>query len=142
MLRALLNDPQAASAARYLLAVIGEPKDIELIASLPPPPEGAIEFGDWRGTAQTRQLSRAPLSHPNLETAAKRVAQAIDSKTWESNKAPRYNEAGDKALIDLVFLNGRDRLTYTATFHKTGRTWTLRNVFETLQELLPSPPPP
>jgi hypothetical protein len=82
------------------------------------------------------------LTHPELETAAKLVAQTLGPKTWQGNKAPRFNEAADKALIDLTFQIGFDYLIYTATFHKTNESWTLRNVYETYQAFSPPPPPP
>ena len=81
------------------------------------------------------------LTHPDLETAAKLIAQSLGSKTWRGNKAPRFNEVADKALIDLTFRTGSDYLVYTATFHKTNDSWTLRNVYETYQAFSPPPPP-
>ena len=84
----------------------------------------------------------APLFDRNLNRAAYRVAQAVKMGDWSGNSRPRYNEAGDKALVSAVFLAGRDRLTFTATFHRDHSVWRLRGVREALQELLPNPPPP
>lgn len=82
------------------------------------------------------------LKHPDLATAARFIAQTLGPKTWQGNKVPRFNEAADKALVDLTFHIGFDYLIYTATFHKINQTWTLRNVYETSQGFSPPPPPP
>lgn len=193
VLRALLKDPQYTSAARYLLALIAEPKDIEHILTLAPPPDDGDDFQYWRyavataliqpttesgwrflercargdykdgwsddgaiqslqlnGTARSQSILRSlriipgqspPLADRNLETVAANIAKALNSKTFQGTDAPRFNEAGDKALMDLTFVQGRDRLVYTATFHKLKGLWTLRNVHETLQVLVPPAPP-
>ena len=193
-LRTLLKDPQFTRSARYLLAMIAEPKDIERILTLPPPPADGDENDYWRyaittaliqpttesgwqflergargdyegrwvatgaiqslqlnGTARSQALLRSlritpdrspSLADRDLETAAKNIAMALGPKTWQANDAPRFNEAGDKALIDLTLVQGRDRLIYTATFHKINDSWTLRNVYETYQAFSPPPPPP
>jgi hypothetical protein len=84
----------------------------------------------------------APLLDRKLDRLAYRVAQAVKIGNWEGNSRPRYNQAGDKALVDAVFLAGRDRLTYTATFHRDHSVWRFKGVRETLQQLMPLPPPP
>jgi hypothetical protein len=84
----------------------------------------------------------APLLDPKLDRLAYRVAQAVKIGHWEGNSEPRYNQAGDKALVDAVSLVGRDRLTFTATFHRVRGIWRFRGVRETLQQLTPPPPPP
>jgi len=33
---------------------------------------------------------------------------------------PRFNEAGNKALVDFTLLTSEDRYVYTATFHRRG----------------------
>lgn len=194
VLRALLMDPQFTSPARYLLAVIAEPKDIEQILTLAPPPPDVVEYQYWRytvataliqpttesgwqflercarsdcnddasasgaiqslqlnGTARSQSILRSlritPAQSPsladlNLETAATNIAKVLSSKTLQGTDAPRFNEAGDKALVDMTFVEGLDRLTYTATFHKINDSWTLRNVYETYQAFSPPPPPP
>lgn len=53
VLRALLKDPQFTGAARYLLAVIAEPKDIERILTLSPPPPDGDDFQYWRYAVAT-----------------------------------------------------------------------------------------
>jgi glycine/D-amino acid oxidase-like deaminating enzyme len=77
------------------------------------------------------------LTHPNLEAAAKTIAQALNPETWQRNEVPRFNEAADKALIDLIFQTDLDRFVHTATFHKIEGLWTLRNVQRTLQAFSP-----
>jgi hypothetical protein len=83
------------------------------------------------------QSNSPPLSGRNLEELAGRVAQVIRIGDWEGNRPPRYNQAGDKALVDLTFYSGSDSLTYTATFHKADSGWKLRGVRETFQAFAP-----
>jgi hypothetical protein len=64
-------------------------------------------------------------------------SQALDIGEWEGNKAPRLNETGDKALVDLTFQSGQDYLVHTATFQRVDGVWVLRGVHETLQAFLP-----
>lgn len=81
------------------------------------------------------------LSSDNLGTLAERVAQVTDIGRWIENTKPIFNAAGDKALIDSLFVIGSDRLTYTSTYHRKRGLWTLRGTRETLQEHMPPPPP-
>jgi len=81
-----------------------------------------------------------PLADKDLIAAGKKVAQAIKIGDWQENKKPRFNESGDKALIDCKFIAGRDLLIHTATFHKVGEVWKLRGVRETMQALLARSP--
>jgi hypothetical protein len=86
--------------------------------------------------------SPAPLRDADLDALAARVAQTLGIGKWEGNKAPRFNETGDNALIDLTFLSGEDRLIHTAAFHRADGLWTLRGVHETLQmHIAPRPRP-
>ena len=77
-----------------------------------------------------------PLSDKNLIDAAKKVAHAVRIGTWKGNGNPRYNRAGDMALVDCYFVAGRDHLTYTATLQLVSGEWKLRGVRETMQALL------
>jgi hypothetical protein len=77
-----------------------------------------------------------------LEALAKRVAQVIKLGTWEGNGVPRFNESGDKALVDFTFQTSMDLLVYTATFHKIDGVWTLRGARETYQAFAPRAPAP
>ncbi len=77
------------------------------------------------------------LSGPDLEGLAKRTAQGLQLGDWEGNHTPRFNEAGDKALIDMTFQTGDDYLVYTATFHRADSIWILRGAHETLQAFSP-----
>ena len=88
----------------------------------------AIEYIDSKPPA---------LTGVDLDAVAKQVAQALKLGTWLENRAPRFNESGDKALVDLTFQSGVDYLVYTATFHRLEGTWTLRGVHETLQAFAP-----
>lgn len=94
--------------------------------------------------SRAREVTRAlrytrsnplPLTAPDLEPFAARTARVLVIGDWDGNGPPRYNEAGDKALIDFRFTApDGDGLTYTATFHRVGGVWKLRAVRETLQE--------
>jgi hypothetical protein len=84
----------------------------------------------------------APLSSDKLETLAERVTQIVKVGRWTGNTKPMFNAAADKALVDSVFVAESDRFTYTATYHRERRLWTLRGMRETLQQLMPAPPPP
>jgi hypothetical protein len=68
------------------------------------------------------------------------VALIIGHDTWTHNGEPRFNEAGDKAIVDLSFQTSWDRLIDT-TFYKEGVKWSLRGVRETYQGFGPAPPP-
>jgi hypothetical protein len=56
---------------------------------------------------------------------------------WEGNRNTRYNESGDKALVDIEYATSEDRLTHTATFHRIDRFWRLRGIRETFQAFAP-----
>ena len=77
-----------------------------------------------------------PLTDPDLEALAARVAPLVQIGVHQGNRRPVYNRSGDKALVDMIFQAGDDRLTYTATFHRVSGIWNLRGVRETLQELM------
>ena len=86
------------------------------------------------------KVNGAPLESADLSALAERVAQVLKIGIWDGNGAPRFNEAGDKALVDLKFHSSLDLLIYTATFHKIDVTWKLRGVHETYQAFAPSAP--
>jgi hypothetical protein len=77
-------------------------------------------------------------SHSDLDALARRAGDAINLGKWVGNDSPRFNQSGDKALIDITFKTAMDHLVYTATFHRIGGTWTLRGMRETLQAFAPS----
>jgi hypothetical protein len=77
----------------------------------------------------------AELADSDLEALAKRVAQVLKIGTWNGNRPPRFNESGDKALIDFLFHTGMDSLRYTATFHRIDGVWVLRGTRETYQTI-------
>jgi hypothetical protein len=88
------------------------------------------------------EMNPPPFNGRNLKELAGRVAETIKIGDLEGNNAARYNQAGDKALIDFEFRTAEDLLTYTATFHKVGAVWKLRGVRETMQAFLPPQIPP
>ncbi len=97
---------------------------------------------DALADAVSYRESKPPgLSGSDLEQLTARVAEAIKIGNWVGNSKPLYNEAADKALVDIIFIAGSDRLIYTATFHRTQGVWKLRGVRETMQALLPPPVP-
>jgi hypothetical protein len=81
----------------------------------------------------------APLADANIEALAKRVAELIKIGDWQGNGEPRFNEAGDKALVNFTFHTSMDLLVYTATFHRIDGVWTLRGAHETYQAFAPAP---
>jgi hypothetical protein len=123
------NNESLERSAIQSLQLNGSPRAQALLKSLPVTPRPSPS-----------------ITHPNLEAAAKTIAQALNPKTWQRNEAPRFNEAADKALIDLIFQTDLDRFVHTATFHKIEGLWTLRNVQRTLQAFSPNfkaaPPKP
>jgi hypothetical protein len=201
-LRALAQEPDAAVEARSLLAFIGVPEDLRLIAQLgtlkglnpafayrwlygvvcsllePASEEewdllrgsALNEYKDFavnRGAIQTLRLIASlrsreilgqvkdppysansvakaieyiqsnppPLTNQNLEELASRVARSLNVETWSGNGEPRYNRAGDKALVNFNFDAGSDIYIYTSVFQRIDGVWFLRGVRETLQGL-------
>jgi hypothetical protein len=208
-LRSLAEDPEAGIPARGLLAFIGVPEDLRLVAQLGSPKdqnpvvaylwlfgvtcsllepsseaEWALlrrsalgeykEYGVTRGAIQSLKLIASPRSREileevqrdnsfgahnpvvtkmtaeltanaieyiqsdppplrdqNVEELGHSVAQALGIRTWTGNGAPKYNQAGDKALISLNFDVGSDDYVYTAAFQRVEGIWILRGVRET-----------
>jgi hypothetical protein len=109
-----------------------------------------------RNTERPKSCARAidyVLSNPpelrddSLQRLAKRVAEVNGIGEWQGNRNTRYNVAGDKALIDVVYDTGEDIFIYTATFHRVDGLWRLRGFRETLQQfairaIVPAPPLP
>ena len=129
------NDLWVDWGAIQTLKLIASPKSRSLL-------EDVGRNNEYRAKSVARALeyiqSNPPqLSGRDLEELAGRVAQAIRIGDWEGNRPPRYNQAGDKALVDLTFYSGSDSLTYTATFHKAESGWKLRGVRETYQAFAP-----
>ncbi len=105
-----------------------------------------LEEARRQNTFQTARIDRAlayldsapaPLSGGDLPLLAERVADAIRIGKWQGNSPPRFNAAGDKALVQLTFQTGSDRLGYEATLHKVDRMWTLRAARQTHQAFAP-----
>jgi len=68
----------------------------------------------------------APLADENLEPLVRRVAAAIHAGSWEKIGAPGFNEAQNKALVNLDLPACGSN--YTATFHRVDGKWALRAV--------------
>lgn len=178
ILRKLATDKRFAVTARTLLALIAEPADLRRLLKLPPPVDAdpdeslysltsslialpndkaaqsflrsSAEGRGWNanGSTLTLKLQRENLTGPDLTQLAERTARAIAAGEWHRNSAAVFNQAQDKALIEMTFIAGLDQLVYTATFHKTGKLWSLRAARETMQGMMPPPyvpafePPP
>jgi len=82
----------------------------------------------------------SPIADADLMAAGEKVAKAIRIGNWRGNRKPRFNQKGDKALVECEFISGRDVLMYTATFHKVDGVWKLRGVRATMQKLLACDP--
>jgi len=202
-LRSLVDDPEAGIPARSLLAFIGVPEDLRLIARLGTPESQNLLYAhrwlygvacsllepstdaEWtllresalgvykdlwvtRGAIQSLKLIASPRSRTILEEVQKansfgskftaraieyiqsnpeslrdgqleelgrRVGKTLGSQTWTGNETPKYNQAGDKALIFLNFDTESDTYVYTATFQLVDEAWILRGVRETMQGL-------
>ncbi|WP_157197704.1 MULTISPECIES: hypothetical protein [Methylomonas] len=72
----------------------------------------------------------------NLIKAGEKIGNTLYAGRWSKNSKPRFNKNKDKALIDCEFILGRDRINYTATFHKIAGVWQLHGVRETWQALM------
>jgi hypothetical protein len=74
------------------------------------------------------------LADGDLDVAAKRVAQALWSAGWSGRVRTRFNEAGDKAMVDFTFEVGSRAgmcvYAYTGTFHRLDGVWILRGIHE------------
>lgn len=78
----------------------------------------------------------SPLADTDLNRLAGRLASIIKIGNWRGNQPAVFNASGDKAYVDMTFVGGRDRLTYTATFHKADDVWRFHGVRETMQALM------
>ena len=124
----------------------GAIQSLKLIAS--PRGQTILEEAQRKNPYRARSVARAleyvvsgprSLSSSNLQSLAEQVAETIGTGEWRGNSPARCNEMGNKALVDFSFEAGLDRLTYTATFHRTEATWTLRGVRQTMQALIMRP---
>jgi hypothetical protein len=129
----LKNEKTFPEAAR-LLALIGYPEDLRLILRHAPGPRHHGFENRWAYSVVST------LPDISLVEAAKKVAQAIKIGEWQKNGQPRFNAEGNIALVDIEFIEGRDSLIYTATFHQVKKLWECRGVRETMQALLAFPP--
>ena len=129
-----LDDRWVDAGAIQTLKLIASPQSLQILKEV----KQANSERATEADAAIRYIESKPpdLSDEDLVAAGKTVAQAIRLGKWKENRKPRYNEKGDKALVDCVFIDGVDMLVYTATFHKVDGRWKLRGVRETMQALL------
>jgi hypothetical protein len=128
------DDPWLVFGAINTLKLIASPKSLQILKEVGKADRDVAEAAEQ--AIQYIESGPPSLSDEDLVAAGKKVAQAIRIGDWKGNKPPRFNEAGDKALVDCEFVAGRDLLVHTATFHKVEGRWKLRGVRETMQTLL------
>jgi len=128
------DDLWVDAGAIQALKLIASPRSLQILKEVRQVNRGRAELIDQ--AIRYIESAPPPLSGEDLAAAGERVAQAIRIGDWKGNGAPRFNETGDKALVDCKFIAGRDLLVYTATFHKVDGRWKLRGVRETMQALL------
>jgi hypothetical protein len=133
------DDRWVDAGAIQTLKLIASPRSRELL-------EGAQRVNAYRLKSLTRALEYVdsgplPLFGSDLQTLAEFVARTVVVGEWKGNSPARCNEMADKALVDFTFEAGMDRLTYTATFHKSDAVWKLRGVRETMQAFILRPTP-
>ena len=93
----------------------------------------ASEIRDALNYARSEPL---PLVASGIPELMDRASTSTRIGKWTGTGKPRYNEAGDKALVDLQFASGRDRYTYTGTLHLVGDRWRIRALREVAQALV------
>ena len=125
------HDGWADTGAIQTLKLLATPRSLDILME-------AQGVNSSRSNSITRaiqyvQSSPSPLTDANLNTLAERVAHAVGFGKWEGNRGLRFNQAADKALIDLTYSAAEDRYTYTATFHRLDGLWTLRGVRLTMR---------
>lgn len=75
-------------------------------------------------------VQRPALRGSNLEELTGPLAQTLGAKNAE---APRLNQAGNKALVNVRVIAGRDLSIYTASFSRAEDYWRLRGLQEVAQ---------
>jgi len=128
------DDAWVEAGAIQALKLIASPKSLQILKEVRAARRESAE--QVEDAIQYIESAPPSLADEDLAAAGKKVAQAIRIGDWKGNKEPRFNEAGDKALVDCEFIAGRDLLVYTATFHKVEGRWKLRGVRETMQAYL------
>jgi hypothetical protein len=129
------EDRWVDAGAIQTLKLIGSPRSEEIL-------EEVQKRNTYRAASIAKALEYVKSypgtpAGPDLKALGARVVDVVRIGTWKGNDKPRYNQAGDKALVDMHFHSGLDALVYTATFHRMDRAWVLRGVRETLQSFAP-----
>jgi hypothetical protein len=133
------DDRWVDAGAIQTLRLIASPRSLQILEETRQRNQDRAE--DIARAIKYIESNPPPFEDPNLEPLAKRVADALDVGKWIGNSPPIYNEARDKAQIASEFIADRDRYTYTATCHNVRGIWKLRGIWETMQAMLPAPPP-
>ena len=131
------DDRWVDAGAVQTLKLIASPRSRELL-------EEAQRVNPYRTQSLVRALEYidsgpVALFGSDLQPLAERVAKEVGVGEWKGNSQARCNEMADKALVDLTFEAGMDRLIYTATFHKSDTVWKLRGIRQTTQMLILRP---
>jgi hypothetical protein len=126
------GDRWVDAGAIQTLELIATPRSLQILKE-------AQQRNVYRAGSIARAIdyvqSRPPaLKGEKLDELANRVAKGLSIGKFEGKGKARYNESGDKALIDFTYDTGEDRLIYTATFHMVDGFWRLRGIRETLQQ--------
>jgi hypothetical protein len=82
------------------------------------------------------------LSDRDLDGLAKRIATALSRKAWQGEVEPTYNDGGDRVVIELEFVEGRDLTPFAVMFHKVDGLWKLRGFDEVMHATLAMPVEP
>jgi hypothetical protein len=131
----------------YAWVNTGAIQTLALISS--PRSQDLLEEAQRQNQPSARSVARAleyvrsapaPLTASSPEELMARVVQTIKIGSWRGDGRLRYNEAGDKALVDVDFYSGQDVLIYTATLYRIQGSWRLRGVREIAQYLMSAPP--
>ena len=128
------DDRWVDAGAIQSLKLIASPRSLEIL-------NDALQQNAFREKSAARAIAYIesnplPLRDENLNQLADRVANAIKIGKLEEGRHIRYNEGGDKALVEWAYNAGEDRYVYTGTFHKVDGVWRLRGVRETLQQMI------
>lgn len=125
------DDLWADAGAIQTLQLIASPRSRTIL-------EEVREKREHRSQRATRAIAYIDADPPSLddtdlEAAGRRIAEVTQRGKWEGNDPPRFNVAGDKAMIDCRYIAGHDMYINTAVYHRIGGVWKLRGVRLSLQ---------
>jgi hypothetical protein len=127
-----LDDRWVDYGAIQTLKLIGSPRSAQILEETRNHNPGRVKSAG-RALEYVRS-NPPPMADADLVALAVRVAEVAKFGEWEGNSPPRFNQGGDKALVDCVIRDGSGPSTYTATFHRVEGVWRLRGIRETLHQ--------